>query len=464
MRAGIERHLGREIFEFGIGVEGESLPAVEARQDLPPPEFNWRDYVAMLLDVAAEIEHSLMVQYLFAAYSLGGPRVPADLRGTVRDWQETILDVAKEEMGHLVTVQNVRTALGLPLHLEREEYPWHSGFYPFGFALEPLKLETAAMYVCAESPAEWLGQEAVEIKNCAAQGAGGVVNRVGALYSLITQIVKDPSAFPDSVFDAASVPRQASLAEWGRNYSGEAKGEPGNRPGVRNPDLLILTVSSRDTLIEAIDEIGEQGEGPFEGEDSHFERFLRIYRALKGMSPAERELVSRPIRSNPTADDMSVEPIACAWAHLFNLRYRMLLVNISHAFQLAESTGSSSTLNPRGLLINRSFAEMYNLRAIAGTLVERHVSGGPEGGWNAGPPFQMPYTLALPPGERNRWRLHRDLLEASGRLTGELQACASGQEEVDYLKALADADANALAEAERMLEQEAGEPVPEPLR
>ena len=75
----------------------------------------------------------------------------------MRAWQETILGVAKEEMGHLVTVENLHTALGLPIHLEREDYPWGSGFYPFGFTLERLTLDSLATYVCAESPAHWCG-------------------------------------------------------------------------------------------------------------------------------------------------------------------------------------------------------------------------------------------------------------------------------------------------------------------
>ena len=41
-----------------------------------PPEFSPRDYVIYLLQIDAEIEHSLMVQYLYSAYSLGGPQVP----------------------------------------------------------------------------------------------------------------------------------------------------------------------------------------------------------------------------------------------------------------------------------------------------------------------------------------------------------------------------------------------------
>jgi hypothetical protein len=42
-----------------------------------PLEFSGRDYAIFLLRIAAEVEHSLMVQYLFAAYTLGGPPPPS---------------------------------------------------------------------------------------------------------------------------------------------------------------------------------------------------------------------------------------------------------------------------------------------------------------------------------------------------------------------------------------------------
>ena len=45
-----------------------------------PPEFSGRDYLGFLLYIDAEIEHGLMVQYLYAAYSLGGPQVPEEYR------------------------------------------------------------------------------------------------------------------------------------------------------------------------------------------------------------------------------------------------------------------------------------------------------------------------------------------------------------------------------------------------
>src|SRR5688572_25145168 len=67
-----------------------------------PEEMSWRDYLIMLLHIAAEIEHGLMVEYLYAAYSLGGPQVPQEHRAMIERWRNSILAVAKEEMGHLL--------------------------------------------------------------------------------------------------------------------------------------------------------------------------------------------------------------------------------------------------------------------------------------------------------------------------------------------------------------------------
>ncbi len=391
MRSRVARHLDPVLLESESAVAAGNLltfafvtsplsreaPPAQALSLQAPPEFNWRDYAAMLLDVAAEIEHSLMVQYLFAAYSLGGPQAPPEVRGEVRAWQETILGVAKEEMGHLLTVQNLHTALGLPLHLDREDYPWGSEFYPFDFSLERLTLDTLSSYVCAESPSGWSGAEADEIRARAAHEAHGEVNRVGALYEAIKRILADRLLIPDAAFDASTVPRQASWDEWGRGYTQGARGESSNVPGVPAPDLLILEVSSRDSALRALDEIGEQGEAPKPlpdsepsdgGEDSHFVRFLAIYRALRKLDPPVQDLVSRRIRANPTAGS-TIELDARAWAHLSNLRYRMLLVNLAHAFELADLPGENTTINPRGALINRTFAEMYNLVLIPSRLL-----------------------------------------------------------------------------------------------
>jgi hypothetical protein len=51
-----------------------------------------------------------------------------------------------------------------------------------------------------------------------------------------------------------------------------------------------------------------------------------------------------------------------------------------------------------------------------------------------GPPFELPYSLALPDLPSGRWKAHRDILKASDLLIGQLRHY--GAEETKYLDAL----------------------------
>ena len=98
------------------------------------PRLQPRDEAVFLLHTAAEIEHALMVQYLYAAWSL-----PADATGKVGRWRREVLQVAREEMAHLAAVQNLLRFVGGPLNFDREDFPYRSELYPFPFRLEPLE-------------------------------------------------------------------------------------------------------------------------------------------------------------------------------------------------------------------------------------------------------------------------------------------------------------------------------------
>jgi hypothetical protein len=71
--------------------------------------------------------------------------------------------------------------------------------------------------------------------------------------------------------------------------------------------------------------------------------------------------------------------------------------------------------------MHKVFAEMYNLKAIAGILVRLPLTDRKKDKSRAGPPFQMPYTLALPMEAIDRWRLHRDLVRGALKLNRDLQ-------------------------------------------
>jgi Ferritin-like len=475
LRSRISRHLGASLEEVSavhheVAVATLAVAAADVDVEVPPPEFNGHDYVIFLLHVAAEIEHSLMVQYLFTAYSLGGPNVPASRQADVRAWQETILGIAKEEMAHLITIQNLLTALGAPLNFNREDYPHGSSFYPFGFKLAPASLDSLAAYVCAESPQEWDDEEAREIKSRAQAEVGMPVNRVGELYAELLRVFSDQALVPDTAFNAGSVNFQASWSEWGRGYREGQRGREAmsSLPGLPAPELLIVEVGSRAAAIAALGQVSEQGEGfemPEDENESHFRRFLAIYRAMKALGTEVAQVVT-PVATNPTTDPAAPDagepadadsptsirhPEAKLWAHLFNVRYRKLLVNLSHAFELADDRTDRLLLSPRGALIHRTFAEMYNLRAIAGLLIRLPIDGAQPAGPRAGPPFQMPYTLMLPHTEADRWRLHRDLLDAAATLVARLQTVTGSGAGQDYLVALAQGDEIERAQVEQLI-------------
>jgi hypothetical protein len=432
MRSSLSRHLELLTVSAAEARGSQRMLVAPAPGVVSDSEFVPRDYVSFLLHIDAEIEHGLMVQYLYAAYSLGGPQVPPERRDQVRGWQEVILGIAKEEMGHLLSIQNVLRSIGAPLNLGREDFPWDVPYYPFPFSLEPLTLDSLAKYVYAESPKDWSGPLAQEIYERVIRGGIPSPHRVGDLFDQLIPLIEDPRYLEDSVFQSDSFPYQASWDDWGRGYRDGARGNITQANPKGAPNVLLAPVLSRYDAVKALRSIAEQGEAPSSvtaDEASHFVRFLKIYEELKvyagsGWSPAKpvatnpyisldetldlAEGLSQPVRTSPITD-----PQTRLWAALHNLRYRMLLLCLAHTFTLPGSPLDSATRTPRGVVINATFGEMYNLRALADLLMQLPLGDPKQPDLRAGPPFQMPYTLDSPLGERNRWRLHEELLEAA---------------------------------------------------
>ena len=97
-----------------------------------------REALIYMLCQAAELEHGIMCQYLFAAFSLkqGADEglTPEELEAVTR-WRRTIAHVASEEMLHLALVQNVLSAIGAAPHLTRPNLPAPAHHYPAGVNL-----------------------------------------------------------------------------------------------------------------------------------------------------------------------------------------------------------------------------------------------------------------------------------------------------------------------------------------
>jgi hypothetical protein len=217
---------------------------------------------------------------------------------------------------------------------------------------------------------------------------------------------------------------------------------------------LIETANDRTSAIKAIQLIATQGEGSTIGAlgASHFGKFLEIYREFpdeKGWQP------SRNVARNPTTDSGAPperyisNAEANTWAGLLNLRYRMLLMSLMHSFQI-EAPLRASGRTPRGLLVSWAFGEMYNLRSITEILMRLPMRK-QGGSLLAGPPFEMPYSLALPARGADRWRTHRDLLLASEQYIKKLLGDPKGREYEGYLKGLQTANETALAQVETLI-------------
>lgn len=452
--------------------------AAEASPNIPP-EFNGKDYIAFLLHIDAEIEHGLMLQYLYAAYSLGGPQVPEKYRAQVRKWQEIILGVAKEEMAHFISVQNALKLIGAPLNLGRDDYPWDTPFYPFPFKLEPLTLDSLAKYVYCESPpkGEW-GKENLKYEIEIYKKVNSETrhhHRVGELFDLVLKLIKDPKVIPDDAFQPNTFPFQATWDEWGRGYKGGRSSVPG-MPEFE-PDLLVLPGASRDDAYNALKAISVQGEAGKVSENSglpsHFERFLNVYKEMQQVQKESggKWLPARNVGVNPWIDDSIdpheapdeglksdqrrdkiTNPTAQLWANLFNVRYRMVLNYLTHTFLLDGGLTTLGSLNPRGIIINSTFGEMYNMRSIAGIMVQLPISLNPSCKVMAGPPFLIPYTIELPLGEYNRWSTHKDQLIAASRIVDQL-LISSPEKHHNYLHSLQEADDKLLKMIDKILLQ-----------
>jgi hypothetical protein len=433
--------------------------------DIPThdPPLAPRDEMVFLLHTGAEIEHALLVQYLYAAYSLKSPKeVPPEHSKKVREWKRTLLDIAREEMGHLISVQNLLRLIGGPVNLEREDYPFRSQLYPFPFRFEPLSRASLAKYVVAEMPN--IADPTDEVKEIVARatsapagasGGAGQVNQVGEIYGRVMQLLNVPqqggeAGLLDEDFVADPSNRQARYDAWGGAAS-----------------VLVPDIANRANALLAVAELAEQGEGLDDSLErpSHYQRLLAIYRELPEAGEWEP---TYPVPVDPDTGPSAgvidepehgriTHPRSLKWAKLFNLRYRLLLAYLAHFLTMdGRLLDDNADYTPRGLLNKWTFDEMRHLSEVAGKLVTLpRLEGEPEGperperAERAGAPFELPYTLNLPDLERDRWRTHYDVIGTCISLEKSIEAAHPEDAGDELLQGLlmSDQEAQRLARA-----------------
>lgn len=162
-----------------------------------------------LLKEASEVEHALMLQYLYAAFSLK-PKYAA-LRGTGIPNSNDLLGIAVQEMQHLSLVNRLLVALGAAPSLMAQDFPYEPDIYPFEFTLEPLSRHSLAKYIYAEAPTGALPASpelAREID--LALGRDVRPNHVGSLYDTILSRLAEV----ESEYLRAPLPRDIDFRFW----------------------------------------------------------------------------------------------------------------------------------------------------------------------------------------------------------------------------------------------------------
>jgi Ferritin-like len=416
------------------------------------------DKAEILLESAAEIEHALMVQYLYAAYSLKSKKEvsdPAQKKALDEDdksstsWPRRILDIAREEMGHLLTVQNLLLALGLPPNFEREDFPPRKDLYPFTLHLEPLSQHSLAMYVVAEAPTN--APDIDDIINVAQGAAAAQINHVGVLYGLLGLVFATPQQVQEGATSgggwdamvrhlAMAAYQQASPDSWhlpDNAFEVNTSGQQAEPSDWQVGGMRVHRVADRATARAAIRDIGEQGEGPTgSGEQSHFERFRLIYRGQAGLPafPAGEWIPTRNVSTDPRVTDI-VDQRTRRWAELADLRYGLLLGLIEH-YLLTSG-------NDRKLLTAWIFAEMRSRVAFLARKLTTMSTG--VGSGVASIPFTLPVPLHLPGAETARWTVHQQRIEAAIIKVQEIQPTTTDQADRLYLSALVASDQARLA-------------------
>ncbi len=280
---------------------------------IDPEKIRSRQDLLYLLTHAAEIEHSLCCQYLYAAFSLkqqGDPGVTDDEAAVIAHWRATLIDISVQEMLHLGLVSNLLTAIGGAPNMRKPNFPQAATYSSIGldFRLAPVSEETLRRFACFELPPTlevhsryraWpvQGRDPVDwAKVCECLRIGQQeemaeahvppllpnyfgYTSVGELYELISTGFK--SLFPDDESALFIGPPQAQTAEMWQE---------------------MLAVTDRKSALQALDTIIREGEGAFGDDDdiakAHFGRFVDLWTQLvegQGGDQPALDVVENPV-------------------------------------------------------------------------------------------------------------------------------------------------------------------------
>ncbi len=410
----------------------ESSIVVERRKEL-----------TYLLSQGGELEHALMCQYLYAAFSLRstpGPGLTESQLAVVERWRRVVLDVAAEEMLHWAVVQNLLAAVGSAPFVSRPHFPHQAKGYPPGVQLRLLPFGEPALqhFIYLERP------EGAEV----ADGAGFEPTGPHLAPMSAAEIIPRGQDFTTQGTLYRSVERGlAHLADVlgeDRLFIGPSFHQA-EETSFGWPDLGPIT--NLDGAVRALERIVEQGEGATgDWATAHYGRFLAVLgeyqamvRADPGFAPSHPVVGAgmRPVEGIEP-DVYITDPATGGCSDLFNAVYELLLQMIARYFAFGHETPVQ-----RQVLASTAVGLMFQAIKPLGLLLARLPVGPEHPEATAGANFQLPYRASfLLPHRRAAWIRFAERLDELADFARTLQP-ATGH---DVVTAVSQALARAASE------------------
>jgi hypothetical protein len=391
----------------------------------PPIVIENRKELTYLLCEAAELEHGLLCEYLYAAFSLkreSDETLPEEMLADVERWRTVLLQVAGEEMLHWALVNNLLTAVGSAPYVSRPHMPHQAKGYPPGVQLALLRFGEPALrhFIFLERPEgmaladaagfEPAGEPLPPVSATDLVPRGQEFETVGHLYrSIEAGLVRLADKYGEDRLFIGPPRAQASPASFGW------------------PDLT--PIQDLKTAGAAIERIVEQGEGARgDWEFAHYGRFVGVLEeyltakaAHTGFEPAHPVCAAGVRSVEGVAPVVFVtDPLTAEVSDLFNVVYDLLLQMIARYFAFGHETDEQL-----GVLARASIAVMFGAIKPLGLLLARLPVGPESPGLTAGANFQLAYRANfLLPHRRSAWIRFAERLEESADFAAGIDAPA----------------------------------------
>src|SRR5262245_15813966 len=385
-----------------------------------------REALIYMLCQAAELEHGIMCQYLFAAFSLKQRAdeglTPEELEAVTR-WRRTISHVATDEMLHLALVQNVLSAIGAAPHLTRPNLPAPAHHYPtaVNLTLVPFGEPALRHFMFLERP-----------EGMALEGAKDIDAPVHDTIPLVAA-----GDIVPQLQDFATVGHLYRSIEQGLAHLAEKFGEPhlfvgppraqATSTDFRWPELVaVIDLASAQRALDTILEQGEGARGHWES--AHFGQFVRILEESREMLAANpafdpvRPVMFAKVRQGE--HDHAIPPIGdrvtAGSTDLFNVGYEILLQLLERYFAHTEETDEQLST-----LANAAVTLMAGVLRPLGDLITTLPAGPEHPGRTTGPSFELFYEDDdLLPHRASAWVLLEERLRDAAAFCGVLAESA----------------------------------------